>query len=151
MSEVQATKKRSFIPIIIVSVFTLFIVYIVQFVYRSTQVPVNLMYENYYDKEIAYQGELDAMKRAVSVNKDIAIKVNDQLSITFPKDTRVESGDVRLLRGAINTQDFATTFKHLPTSEVAFPITDFAKGVWMLELAYVVNGEPYLLKRSIQL
>ena len=78
-------------------VFILFAGYILYFVYQSFQTNVDLVAEDYYAKEVAFQDRINQTANAVPFKDVIEVRVDEQgLILQFPEEIEVkESKTIR--------------------------------------------------------
>ncbi|MDZ7613910.1 MAG: FixH family protein [Flavobacteriaceae bacterium] len=101
----------------IVIAMALFMVFILQFVYRASMVAKNehsLVTEDYYKEEIHYQEEIDKVNKANALKENISIvHKGNGFMIQFPKDINAESlsGTVYFKRLSNEKLDFSKDIK----------------------------------------
>ncbi|MBP6334259.1 MAG: FixH family protein [Bacteroidia bacterium] len=68
-------------------VLILFMVFILNLVFRCAGVKVDLVSENYYENEIKYQQQIDREKNALNLSQDIQISKDEQsVRIVYPPE-----------------------------------------------------------------
>lgn len=69
--------------------FVFFVVFILSLVYRTLHTEVDLVAEDYYAQEIAYQEVIDGKQNFQATGKKVSIvQTNDSLLITIPENTQ---------------------------------------------------------------
>ena len=109
-----------------------FVLFVFFMVYKAMQQDFHLVYEDYYDKEIKYQGEIDRIKNAMELKDGLKIEYllrEDKIKITYPPDQK------NSIKGAIYL--FRPSDSSLDTS---FPIESNQEGVQILSASSLKNG-----------
>ncbi|WP_299315259.1 FixH family protein [uncultured Aquimarina sp.] len=137
----------------IVLVFIGFISFILFFVIRMNtdkKFEHDLVTEDYYKQELAFQEEINAEKNAKALKNNIFIKkVSEGLLITFPKDINFEklSGTISLYRPSNKKLDFQVPIK-LHSSELLIPQNKLIEGRWNITVNWEHENTSYLFKES---
>lgn len=140
----------------IVIAMALFMVFILQFVYRASMVAKNehsLVTEDYYKEEIHYQEEIDKVNKANSLKENVSIvhKGNGFL-IQFPKNIEAESlsGTVYFKRLSNEKLDFSKDVKENLVDHAIFIKDDqLVRGKWQLKIDWKSKDESYLYKETL--
>ena len=137
----------------IVIAFVAFIGFILFFVVRmSTEDRANhdLVTEDYYKAELAYQKEIDAEENARDANNQLTItKTTEGLLIVFPKRLHSEhlKGNVALYRPSNKHLDFDLPLS-LSNSHLLIPDKRLLDGRWDIKVSWEYQGEKFLHKES---
>lgn len=132
----------------IIIAFIIFILGIGFLVFISMRQKIDLVYENYYEREIKYQEQIDKINRTNSLKENITIKIiNSELRITFPDDALPKSGEVILYRPSDDSKD---RIFQLKTGEKIqkFSLDGFLTGLWKVVIYWRSNGTEYLTEES---
>ena len=138
----------------IVLSFVLFIAFILYFVIRmSTDDRANhdLVTDEYYKAELAYQKEIDAATNASKLPIKIKIdKTDEGLQVAFPKNMDFNNikGMVSLYRPSNKHLDFNLPIS-LSNAHLLIPDKRLLDGRWDIKIFWGYNGEAYLHKQSI--
>lgn len=136
------------VPIIIIGVFTLFIGYIGQFIYRSMQKDVELVSEDYYQQEIDFQDKIEMKKRSLEPNKKVSLFYSSKsLSIDFGKQ-EVESYLLKFYNPTDKRLDKALE-NSKPKNKELVDLSNFASGSWRCTLYYTMNSQEYIKETTI--
>ena len=135
-------------------VMTAFVLLMGWFMVRAMHNPEELVAENYYQKELRYQQDIDAMARTREVGGDARImEGNGVLTITFPASVRASdvAGRLQLLRPSDARAD--TVFQVLPDTAgiCRVDVSRLMKGAYCTSLDWTVDGRTYLTRGSIYL
>jgi len=140
----------------IVIAFALFMTFILYFVFKvqsDSQYDHEMVTEEYYKKELNFQGQLDKQQNANDLSERIAIESNEEgLQIAFPKDFDFQKikGKVSLYRPSNQKLDFEIPIS-LSTSNLLIPKTDLVDGRWDISIEWEYEGKEYLNKKEINL
>ena len=140
----------------VVIAFALFITFILYFVFKvqsDSQYDHEMVTEEYYKKELNFQGQLDKQQNANDLSERIAIESNEEgLQIAFPKDFDFQKikGKVSLYRPSNQKLDFEIPIS-LSTSNLLIPKTDLVGGLWDITVDWEYEGVGYLNKESVNL
>lgn len=140
----------------IVIAFALFMTFILYFVFKvqsDSQYDHEMVTEEYYKKELNFQGQLDKQQNANNLIEKIAIESNESgLQIAFPSDFDYKKikGKVSLYRPSNQKLDFEIPIS-LSSSNLLIPKTDLAGGRWDISIEWEYEGKEYLNKKEINL
>lgn len=141
-------------PIGIVMAILLFMGYILSFVYKAMVSPEydhHLVTEDYYQKELKYQGEIDKQKRALKLTEDIAISKNEKgLLIIFPKQFQSEkiTGTIEFLRLSDEKADLILPII-IKNHQLLVEDKKLIKGKYRLIIDWEAEGKTYMFKEEI--
>lgn len=111
----------------------------------------DLVTENYYAEELAYQKDIDKLKNSKMLNENITYKKNEMgLTIIFPSDLDYKkiTGKLFLYRPSNKQLDFESTIS-LSNSHLLIPDSRLVDGRWNIKVDWQYNGTAYLFKKSI--
>ncbi len=138
----------------IVAAFIAFICFILYFVViASTEERANhdLVTDHYYEQELGFQQEIDAEKRAASLEGRIRVeKVPGGLWLAFPEtwDLQAIQGSVFLYRPSNKALDFELPIS-LQGSGMLVPEARLPEGRWNLSIGWEAEGINYLQKEAL--
>ena len=111
----------------------------------------DLVVEEYYKKEMAFQQEIDAEENAKLISKSISGKRTPEgWLITFPEElnaTDIE-GNVFLYRPSNKQLDFNQPLV-ISNSQLLIPDNRLVDGRWNITIDWMQNGKRYMYKKSI--
>lgn len=130
----------------------LFIGFIMFFVVQIlTEKSQDLVVEDYYEKAMMFQEEMDAEKNSKSLKTNIhGERTNDGWLLTFPEDidpSRI-SGTVSLYRPSNKALDFEIPI-NLTESRLLIPDEQMIDGRWNTIVNWKYDGQDYLFKEKI--
>lgn len=110
-----------------------------------------LVTEDYYGVELAYQNDIDKLNNANTLSEHVHYTKNEEgLVITFPKDLDFKNitGKVSLYRPSNKKLDFEEPIK-LTNSKMLIVNKRLIDGRWNLRIDWNYNGTPYLFKEAV--
>ncbi len=138
----------------IVIAMLLFMIFILQFVYRVTfmdEYNHHLVSEDYYKDELYYQKEIDKLNNASKLSENVTINNSDKgISINFPKDKDYSkiSGTISFQRLSNNKLDFTKNI-NLDSNTLFIPDSLLVYGRWNVKVDWQYDESEYLFKKSI--
>ncbi|AIY12995.1 FixH family protein [Cellulophaga baltica] len=138
----------------VVIAFVCFISFILFFVIRMNmddKANHDLVTEEYYQEEIGYQKEIDAVKNANHNSKKISLqKTSEGLEISFPENLNNKEikGTVSLYRPSNKHLDFDFPIS-LSDSHLLVPDKRLLEGRWDIKISWEYQNEEYLHKEKI--
>ncbi|WP_248723944.1 FixH family protein [Seonamhaeicola sp. ML3] len=112
----------------------------------------DLVSENYYAEELAYQKDIDKLKNSKALSENITYKKTEKgLTIVFPsnKDFKNITGKVFLYRPSNKQLDFESTIS-LSNPYLLIPDSRLVDGRWNIKIDWQYDGMSYLYKESIE-
>ena len=131
--------------------FISFIMYFVLTMNFNKKYNHDLVTEDYYKVELAYQKDIDKQNNAKTLKENVTYtKTSEGLLIKFPKnfDAKKITGKVFLYRPSNKHLDFETPIS-LSESYLLVPDKRLLDGRWNITVDWQYNGTPYLYKASI--
>ncbi len=93
---------------------------------------VSLVSDNYYEKSLSYQDEIDKQSRTKSLDEQVKINFNgEEITILFPDDYLAEtiSGEIYFYRPSNPKLDFKLPLQLVEGKQV-IPVQRLQKGFW---------------------
>ncbi len=137
----------------IVLVFIGFISFIMYFVIRMNteeKYSHDLVTEEYYKEELAFQKEINAEENGNALKHNVVVKIIEEgLLITFPedKDYASVSGTISLYRPSNKKLDFEIPIA-LDGSEFVISNDRLLEGRWDVKIDWKYENTPFLFKKS---
>lgn len=138
----------------IVLAFVAFISFIMYFVIQMSmdnRANHDLVTDDYYKQELAYQNEIDAETSAVRKNANLKTETTDEgVKIMFPEqfDPRLISGTVSLYRPSNRHLDFNFPIS-LSNTHLLIPDNRLLDGRWDITIKWSYEGETFLHKEKL--
>lgn len=137
----------------IVIAITLFIVFILSFVYKTIFIEKyehHLVSEDYYKDELHYQEEIDKLNNVKNLSENVSLNNSENgITISFPKDKDFNKikGTVNFLRRSNEKLDFEKKI-NLSSNSMLIEDSILIKGKWEIRVDWQYEKEEYLLKES---
>ncbi len=115
-------------------------------VYISMSTNVDLVTEDYYEKELRYEEHIQLVKSTNALERPVSMEISSEfLTITFPKIDAAErySGTVFFFRPSNKRGDFIRTVSIDSTFSQQFLLTDFTPGLWRAKLSWNVGEQQF--------
>jgi len=112
---------------------------------------VSLVSDNYYEKSLSYQEEIDKQSRTKSLDEQVKINFNGELvTISLPSDyiSKDISGEIFFYRPSNPKLDFTLPLQLLEGSQ-NIPVGRLEKGFWRIKLNWMMDGNRYYNERAI--
>jgi hypothetical protein len=133
--------------------YSCFVVAMVFMVFRSTQNKMDLVQENYYAKDLAYESfrqkrqNSDELKETVAIKYSIADKA---IQVHFPEGMKTATGEIFLFRPSNKSMDTKIKLKVDESGQMSIPVEQkFKPGLWRVQLDWEANGQQYFKEESI--
>lgn len=113
-----------------------------------------LVYENYYEKDVAYEEQIRAIDRTQKLLIKPTMKYERSpktLVIHFPSTMghKNPSGEVKLFRPADLNKDQIYPIKLDGDTLQVLPLVDLDPGLWRFQLSWTNNNDNYYLENQI--
>ena len=138
----------------IVLAFIGFIAFVLFFVFKMStdqSADHDLVTEEYYQRELAYQEEIDALKNAQALKGELTYKRTEKgLYIELPSELEdaQASGNVSLYRPSNKHLDFDLPIS-LSSTHLLIPDKRLLDGRWDIRIWVTHEGTPYLFQKRI--
>jgi nitrogen fixation protein FixH len=154
MNTTEQPPSRNPWPIAIVAYFVLFIAFIAGFTVFATRQKIDLVSQDYYDKEIHFQDQIDRLNRTRPLAAQVAVdysRARQQVSVTLPAghSHRQVSGRIRLYRPSDAGIDQTIP---LAVNDDGIQIVDVSRlrdGLWKVRVQWAVDGEEYCVDQPL--
>lgn len=128
-----------------------FIMYFIIIMNVDDKYSHDLVTQDYYAEELAYQKDIDKLKNAKTLNENISYKkTTEGLVVYFPSTFKFNkiTGKVFLYRPSNKQLDFETPLS-LSKPYLLIPDKRLVDGRWNIKIDWQHNGQSYLFKESI--
>lgn len=135
-------------------VLILFVLFIGNLVYKSSQVKVELVSDDYYEKEIRYQEQIERENNSLSLRHDISIIQNpDFVEIVYPSDFEAEyiSGNIQFFKPDDAASDFSLDVRASELNRQIINTRAFKSGRWELKINWTYRNTDYYKSEKILL
>lgn len=112
----------------------------------------DMVTEEYYEKELLYQDEIDAEAKTNKLSSAIFVEKNDLgWLIHFPKEVTHKAmvGVVELYRPSSEKLDFKLPLE-ITEGTMLIPASKLVEGQWKITVHWEMDGEKYIFKKQMQ-
>jgi len=132
----------------------LFLIISFAMIFHFMNQKVDLVTDNYYEKTLVYQKNIDEAERSKELNKNIKIEyLNNQLKFIFPDSSakEIKDGEIYFYRPSDSSKDFKTDFSLNENGEILLDVSNIDKGYWKVQIRWLMNSESYSVERTVML
>ena len=136
----------------IVVAFGLGVAFILFLVWKTMQVDIEMVESNYYEKEMAFNGKLEATANAKGLTKKISVEKQDQqilLIIDSTTAAAITSAEVHFYNPASEKADKKVAIQASKNGLYYFPVASFAKGKYIAKISFTSAGKNYYTEEVI--
>lgn len=136
----------------VIVILVLFILGMGVMVYISFQQTNEMIDDNYYEKELAYQGIIDAQKNLLNLKEPVTFNSRvDSLQIQFPKiaTNNIETGNIEFIRASNKALDKVVPIAVNSDGILSISKTEFLKGLYKVRIKWDNNGVNYYHEQDI--
>jgi len=128
-----------------------FMIFILTLLFTAGDSGHAMVTEDYYEKELTFQNEIDAENRANALTQKPELRMQaNGFVLTFPEDLKDATGEVYLMRNNNETQDVTLPIKLNAKNEMLISSAKLVEGEYEYSLKFNSNKKEYLVKKSIQ-
>jgi hypothetical protein len=130
--------------------FTCFVVFILFLVFKTFSINTELVSEDYYDKEIAYQQKIDKLSNTQSMHASVKIiQLEDSVQFIFPDKFVDDSiqGTIKMYRPSDISKDLELPIK-LSNQKQYCSKTKLSKGNYVVHIDWKGNNVPFYTEES---
>lgn len=132
--------------------FVIFAAGVITMVAVSINNDTELVTENYYEKEIRYQNEIDMQKRSLFLKNKIKISAerNEILISTDDRELAENlSGEIYFYRTNDSEKDFTEKIKFNSEGLQIINSANMSRGLWKIKLNLIYNSDSYFTEEKI--
>ena len=128
-----------------------FIMFFVIKMSTDTKYDHDLVTEEYYKEELAYQDQIDAQQNSAHLDENIQVEVSAEgIQILFPSEKIDIEGKVNLYRPSNKKLDLEIPV-NLENQQMMIPAEKLVEGKYKLSIHWKWNGTTYLFKKDLQI
>jgi hypothetical protein len=131
-----------------------FVVLVVGMVIFAMTKNTDLVSDNYYEKEIKYQEQIDKEKRTKELPEQVKIEyLGSYVSVKFPQtyNSKDIKGSILFYRPSEASRDFRLNIEPDENGEQKILTNKFSKGIWKVQISWKMNGTEYYNESSIRI
>ena len=113
---------------------------------------VDLVTDNYYEKTLVYQNNINEAERSKEFDKQIKLEYSDnQLKFVFPDSVAkaMNDGEVYFYRPSNSNMDFKTPLQVNQSGELTLDASKIERGYWKVQMKWLMNKESYSVERTV--
>lgn len=132
---------------------SVFIIFIMSMVISSFGNKIDLVSEDYYQKELDFQEIIDAKTNAKNIANEVDVKHTENgIELSFPETftEKITKGTVTFFRPGNSDLDKREVL-NLVNSKQQFELEKFQLGLYTVFIDFEVDGEKYHLEKSLHL
>jgi nitrogen fixation protein FixH len=136
----------------IVVAFGLGVSFILFLVWKTMQVDIEMVESNYYEKEMAFNGKMQATANAKALNTQIAVQQQGQeivLKIDSTTAATITEAEVHFYNPASEKSDKKITIKAANNGLYFFPVASFTKGKYIAKISFTSASKNYYAEEVI--
>lgn len=133
--------------------FSLFVVFMLWMVYKTSQQDFDLVAEDYYAKEIAFQGVMDKTANYQQLNEEVKlIQKSDALVLSIPTKALKANSSV-LLHLFRPSDDLLDKVYEVNGSEnpIEVPMNELVQGEYIVKLEWKTDSTSYYFEKELYL
>ena len=133
-------------------VIVIFLVAVIAFFIFINSLDINLVEDNYYEKELVYQERIDKINNTSALAGKIKIIQEPGLIIIqFPDidPAFIPEGSLLFYRPSDPGKDFTVPLQLSDSLRQAFDVSGLDKGRWMLKLDWKMGGNEYYFEEAV--
>jgi hypothetical protein len=127
--------------------YIIFVSAMISMVVKSCQNQHHLVEEEYYQKDLGYEGFRLKRANGESLKKEIStqyIAASKELQVNFPEDLEKVTGELKLYRPSNKFMDKKYTIKLDSSNSMKIKLGDqFRQGLWKIQLDWLNKNVPY--------
>lgn len=113
---------------------------------------VDLVTNNYYEKTLTYQNQIDTYKRTAGLKEKVSFNYADnKINVSFPGSFlhEVNNGKLYFYRPSDSRKDFTIPIQLDERGSQIVNTTKIDKGYWKVEIQWTMNNQNYLMEKSV--
>ncbi len=107
---------------------------------------IHLVSQDYYQKELAYQDNIDKMNNTNQLSSELKFnyQTDKQLvSLNFPKESIGSTGEINFYRPSDARKDFAVKLDIASVENQSIPVSKLDRGLWVVKVTWNKDGKGY--------
>ncbi len=113
---------------------------------------VDLVTDDYYQKELKYQEQIDRSSRTKMLKEEIILAQNRKtVEIIFPESYGKVSGEIMFYRPSDLAQDFSISINTNNEGKQTIGIGELAPGLWKVKIIWTMQGQEYYFEKAIMI
>jgi len=134
-------------------VFLIFVGFILFMVLKAIRQDFHLVAENYYEKEIQYQGEIDRIRNARALKEQIVIEytpATQSVQLTYPRNhVNAIKGKIYFFRPSSSREDQEFVIDPDEKGIQVISVRSLKKGLWQLKVNWTHGPSQYQEEKNL--
>lgn len=154
MTEQNTNKKEWKWPYGILLAYLIFVTATLGFVFFTFTVKTDLVADQYYEKTLVYQDQIDRERNALELTNPLQINlVEKYLAVEFPEGHKVgiTEGSINLYRPSNSMLDEVITIEIDENGRQLIDMGSKQKGVWKVQVLWKHDNKEYFKESAIYL
>lgn len=136
----------------IILVFTVFMIGIGVMVYKSMTKNIDLVSNNYYEKELKYQDQINKINNTKSLAQGVKIETNSgAVIITYPGNSGKVTGEVSFYKPSDAKNDFKINVASGSDLKQIISTEKLTKGLWKVQVNWAMDGKEYFNEEKVMI
>lgn len=130
----------------------IFILANIAFVLFSYFNKLELVTDNYYQKELLFQQEIDKANISKEISDSILVmNIKNGIRLSFPMSVVLKSseGTISFYKPDNSSKDFRLKLDMDSSYAQTIPLSLLSKGLWRIKIEFIVGENNYLINKSI--
>lgn len=136
----------------IVVAFGFGVTFILFLVWKTMQVDIEMVESNYYEREMAFNGKLQATANANALPTKVSVEKQDQqiiLKIDSTTAAAITSAEIHFYNPASEKSDKKIAINASNNGLYYFPVASFTKGKYIAKISFTSAGKNYYAEEVI--
>ena len=129
-----------------------FVVMMVTLVVLSSQQDIPLVTEDYYEKDLVYETQMQRIANSKTLEQDVEVKYDSKqqiISVQFPKEMNDLTGEILCFRPSQEGIDFTLDIDNLEENAMTFGTSEMLNGRWKIKITWENDGEIYYKETTV--
>jgi hypothetical protein len=136
----------------IILVFAVFMLGIGVMVYRSMTKNIDLVSDNYYEKELKYQDQINKINNTNSLKDGLKISsTGNAVIISYPEGKNKISGEVTFYKPSDAGSDFKAIIEPGTDMKQVINTEKLTKGLWKVQINWAMDGKDYFNEEKVMI
>ena len=134
----------------IVISFAVFMIGMIGMVVYVFNLQMDLVEDNYYEKEIKYQDQIDILTATQNLNNELKIDQSvNTISFDFPKEGSIPTGEINFYRPSDAKSDFKVSIVTDTDRKQTVLTHELAAGAWEVQVTWYSDNQKYFKEERI--
>ena len=111
---------------------------------------IHLVTENYYEKEIKYQDQIEREKSAAGLDREVLVYDDQTKAVTLDLPVGAK-GNLHLFRPSDARLDQGLGLEITESGKITIPLQKLKSGYWRIQLTWTENGIEFYEEKKISL